>query len=109
MTNDEQPNPDQTGTWEPNMNELAKAAYGKMHNPIPMGGLRSKQVADAVITEYRRQQAENGMVEVRREDLAQAHYELDAAANWYFRQGDDAGCQRCHDLRERLADATEQP
>lgn len=57
---------------------LANAAMKPMHHPVPMGGYRSLQVAEAVIAEYEDQRAKAGMVVVRRELLEAAHRWSDA-------------------------------
>jgi hypothetical protein len=53
------PQQDSAG-FEPDMYALTAAARSRMHNPVPMGGLRSEQIAEAVITEYRKQLAAAG-------------------------------------------------
>jgi hypothetical protein len=65
-TNAEQPNPDQTGTWEPDW-RLLKQARDKAITNIPYANDdQFNERLRAVVSEYRRQQAERGMVEVRR-------------------------------------------
>jgi hypothetical protein len=60
MSHDEQPNPDQTGTWEPDWISLGwKIMNLKRATWIDQ--------AKAVVAEYRRQQAERGIVEMDRE------------------------------------------
>lgn len=91
-----QMSPDQTGTWEMDVVALSSAARSKMHNPVAMGGLRSEQVANAVIAAYRSQQAERGIVEVRREALRECYHLL---------RGTDGG--GIPELRQELAEAIE--
>jgi hypothetical protein len=68
MTTDEQP--DQTGTWEPDW-RLLKQTRDKAITNIPYDNddQFNEQAYSAIVREYRRQQAAQGIVEVRREDL----------------------------------------
>jgi RNase P/RNase MRP subunit POP5 len=88
MTTDEQP--DQTGTWEPDWDALAK---------VPFEGGWSEACVAAVV-EYRRQQAERGIVEVRRDLLHQVKEMVDWLAEPCTAMGDD---QAVYDELARLA------
>jgi hypothetical protein len=71
MTNDEQPTPDQTGTWEPDWEHLTQARLNAViaaHESSSSLEAVSDSLyaisAKAVIADYRRQQDEHGIVEV---------------------------------------------
>src|SRR3954471_4106318 len=101
MTTDEQTNPDQTETWEPDWEQIKQAR----HTVTLVRGFYGQTVSEmaedidrAVITEYRRQRAENGKVEVDREDLRllrdawrELSYHYSAEADLHDMLADDPG------------------
>jgi hypothetical protein len=86
-TNDEQPNPDQTGTWEPDW-RLLKQARDKAITNIPFANddQFNECAYRAVVSEYRRQQAERGMVEVRTEVLHELVNRYSGLRDRYYRE-----------------------
>jgi hypothetical protein len=104
MNTNEQPNPDQTGTWEPDRDKLADVLWD--HFDRRWEWHESLEMVNPVVAAYRRQQAARGKVEVRRELLRECYHLL---------KGTDGG--GIPELRQELAEAiarnlaaaTEQP
>jgi hypothetical protein len=100
MTTTEQPSLDQTGTWEPDWDALEQVH--KFHIVV-----NARQRSEIIIEEYRRQQAAQGLVEVRREALETV---LDRAENFgdYTQIHTDQSILHQDHIRSVLAAAKDQ-
>jgi hypothetical protein len=110
----EQPTPDQAGTWEIDLDQIASVIFDMYYetdrhvtkNNLALEPIDASDMAVVAVAEYRRQQAEQGMVEVRREDVQGAIAVLLGVAVSDETNAESA-YRLMHDLQASLAAATE--